>query len=72
MLHEFAVAYNRADIQIRDIVAPKLIDRTLTTTNPELNRQLWQAAGYEVPPTVPEMIGELARYTYRFNPPVAV
>jgi len=72
MLHEFAVAFNRADIQIRDIVAPKLIDRTLTTTNPELNRQLWQAAGYEVPPTVPEMIGELAGYAYRFNPTVAV
>ena len=71
MLHEFAVAYNRLDIQIRDVVAPKLLDRTLSTTNPDLNGQLWQAAGYQVPPTVPEMILEMSRYTYRFNPIVA-
>lgn len=68
MLHEFAAVYNRLDIQIRDIVAPKLIDRTLSTTSPDLNGQLWQAAGYQEPPTVPEMILEMSRYTYRFNP----
>jgi dTDP-4-dehydrorhamnose reductase len=66
MLHEFAAAYGQTDVQINDINASKVIDRTLSTVNPELNSQLWRAAGYPTPPTVPEMIAEVARYTYRF------
>lgn len=68
MLHEFAAAYRRTDVEINDIEAPKLIDRTLATANPELNRRLWHAAGYRTPPTVPEMIAEVASYPYRFCP----
>jgi dTDP-4-dehydrorhamnose reductase len=66
MLHEFAAAYRRTDVHINDIVASNVIDRTLSTANPELNRQLWHAAGYRMPPTVPEMIEEVAKYPYRF------
>lgn len=66
MLHGFAVAYGRADVQINDTNASTVIDRTLSTINHELNRQLWRAAGYPSPPTVPDMIAELARYPYRF------
>lgn len=66
MLHEFAAAYRRTDVHINDIVASNVIDRTLSTANPELNRQLWYAAGYQMPPTVPEMIAEVAKYPYRF------
>jgi hypothetical protein len=66
MLHEFAEACRRPDVRINDIVASNVIDRTLSTANPELNRQLWYAAGYRMPPTVPEMIAEVAKYPYRF------
>ena len=66
MLHEFAAAYERSDVQIQDTVASKLIDRTLSTSDTALNEQLWRAAGYRVPPTVPEMIAEVANYPYRF------
>jgi dTDP-4-dehydrorhamnose reductase len=68
MLHEFASAYRRADVKINDVEAPKVIDRTLATSDPELNRQLWRAAGYQNAPTVPEMIAEVANYPYRFSP----
>lgn len=66
MLREFAAAYRRPDVHIKDTVAPSVIDRTLSTASPEPNRQLWQAAGYRIPPTVSEMIDEVARYPYRF------
>lgn len=66
MLHEFAAAYRRPDVEINNTVASKVIDRTLSTANPELNRQLWRAAGYRTPPTVSEMIAEVAKYPYRF------
>ena len=71
MLHEFAAAYQRNDVKVQDTMASKLIDRTLSTSNEALNKQLWQAAGYQVPPTVPEMIAEVANYEYRFDDPVA-
>lgn len=64
MLHDFAEAYGRNDIVIRDMEAKTVIDRTLATTNPDNNLQLWQAAGYEQPPTVSEMIAELGTYKY--------
>jgi dTDP-4-dehydrorhamnose reductase len=64
MLHEFAEAYCRPDISISDVEAKSVIDRTLATHNDELNRQIWQAAGYQQPPTVSEMIHEVARYDY--------
>lgn len=72
MLHEFAAAYGRTDVQINETNAPNVVDRTLSTTNPELNRQLWHAAGYLVPPKVPEMIAEVAKYPYHFSRQEAV
>ena len=68
MLHEFAAVYRRADVKINDVEAPKVIDRTLATSDPELNRRLWRVAGYQNAPTVPEMIAEVASYPYRFSP----
>jgi len=50
MLHEFAAAYGRTDVEINETNASSVIDRTLSTINPDLNRQLWQAAGYAAPP----------------------
>ena len=62
MLHDFAQAYNRPDIAIRDIEAKTVIDRTLDTVAPDTNLMLWRAAGYPQPPTVGEMIRELGQY----------
>ena len=66
MLHEFAAAYRRPDIAITDMNALSVIDRTLSTSRPDLNAQLWSAGGYPKVPTVPEMISEIAHYDYRF------
>ena len=64
MLHEFAAAYQRPDIRIADVEAKSVIDRTLATNDAGLNRRLWEAAGYLQPPTVAEMIHEVARHPY--------
>ncbi len=65
MLHDFAAAYGRQDITIRDTEAKTVIDRTLATINADTNALLWRAAGYAQPPTVSEMIEELGRYDYQ-------
>ncbi len=65
MLQEFAKAYGRADIVIKNIEAGTVIDRTLATSNPERNSALWRAAGHENIPTVSDMIAELGAYQYR-------
>lgn len=38
------------------------VDRTLGTFQRELNNRLWAVAGYDVPPTIEEMVAELARW----------
>lgn len=65
MLHEFAAVYDRGDVAIEDVPAATVVDRTLATNQPALNGALWKGAGYERPPTVPEMIRELAAFDYR-------
>ena len=67
MLRDFAEAYGRPDIAIRDIEAKTVIDRTLDTVNPAANLALWQSAGYPHPPTVTEMILELGKYGYQLD-----
>jgi dTDP-4-dehydrorhamnose reductase len=62
MLRGFAASYGRADIGIEPVEAKTVIDRTLATGDAELNRALWRVAGYAEPPTVPQMIEELARF----------
>ena len=65
MLHAFAAAFRRPDIQIEDVEAGTIVDRTLDTITPDVNRRLWEAAGYPDPPSVAEMIGELGAFDYR-------
>lgn len=60
LLRIIAKAYHR-DIDITDVEAPKVIDRTLATSNPQFNKYLWELAGYPQPPTVKEMVEELAQ-----------
>lgn len=66
LLKCFARSYQREDITIKPTQASVVIDRTLATANTDLNRTLWAAAGYSRPPSVPEMVAEMAGYDYRF------
>ena len=67
LLQCFAKDYNREDVLITPTEAGIIIDRTLATISEALNRDLWAAAGYSRPPSVPEMVAELAGYDYQFN-----
>jgi dTDP-4-dehydrorhamnose reductase len=63
MLEHFARCYRRDDVTVNPTAAAVVIDRTIVTDNESLNGELWKAAGYLEPPTVPEMIEELARFS---------
>jgi len=67
MLKEFARCYHREDIKITPVQAPVVIDRTLQTDNKATNAAIWKAAGYSRPPSVPEMVAELAGFDYRLT-----
>jgi len=62
MLKIFANEFNRPDTTITKTNAPEIIDRTLSTEKPKINKKIWQAAGYSKIPSVPEMIRELGDY----------
>ena len=50
----------KKSIKIKHIDADVVIDRTLNTHSPDLNKDLWTAAGYLTIPTIEENIKELA------------
>jgi dTDP-4-dehydrorhamnose reductase len=68
MLKALAQAFRREDILIKETEAAQVIDRTLRTRKPERNQSLWQAAGYDYPPTVSEMITEMTDYQVQWCP----
>jgi dTDP-4-dehydrorhamnose reductase len=68
LLQCFARLYDRPDIAITPTNAQAIIDRTLSTTNKPLNQLIWRAAGYSDPPSVQQMVEELARFDYRMQP----
>jgi dTDP-4-dehydrorhamnose reductase len=67
LLREFARWYDRADVTIDGVEAAQAVDRRLGTSRPEVNQAIWRAAGYEHPPCVSEMVGEVSRYEYRMG-----
>jgi len=58
--------FGRDDLTVVPTEATVLLDRTLDTADERRNGELWAAAGYVEPPTVPQMIAELSRFDYRF------
>jgi dTDP-4-dehydrorhamnose reductase len=54
-------SYGRSDITVKAMPAPTAVDRRLRTAYPEINARLWRSAGYERPPTIREMVTELAK-----------
>jgi dTDP-4-dehydrorhamnose reductase len=55
-------AFGRNDVTVVEEPAPVAVDRTLSTLYPGVNRRLWAAAGYPIPPTIAEMVSELASF----------
>lgn len=62
LLKCFAEQFDRRDIAITPTEATTVVDRTLSTARDHTNREMWQAAGYEPPPTVQQMVCELAEF----------
>lgn len=62
LLKAFAKEFNREDIKVNEVEAPKVIDRTVSTNDTEMNDRLWAAAGYDTPPTIEAMVKELAQF----------
>ncbi len=67
MLSCFARAYGREDVVINRADAATVIDRTLSTKQPDVSAALWKGAGYPVPPTVQEMIAEMGAFDFRLG-----
>lgn len=65
LLLAFADSYKRADLAIAPTEAKVMIDRTLRTSDEATNAKIWKAAGYATPPTVPQMVSEMAKFNYR-------
>ena len=64
----FARCYMRSDVKVTAVDAQSVIDRRLATENQNLNDSLWKSAGYDNrPPTICEMVEELAAFDYRFE-----
>lgn len=59
LLQLLAFHFNK-DIPVTEAKASESVDRTLSTNNPDFNKRLWQVAGYDEPPTIEQMIVELA------------
>ena len=62
LLDQFRYCCQRKDIHIEEVQAEGSIDRTLTTDQFFGNELLWEFAGYDSPPTIQQMIEELAAY----------
>lgn len=60
LLQAFAISFGRSDLVIELVAAPTIVNRTLTTTQPGVNAEVWKAAGYILPPSVAQMVQEMA------------
>jgi dTDP-4-dehydrorhamnose reductase len=71
LLRLFAEAFGREDIRINPVRSSGSVNRTLLTNNPDMNRAMWEAAGYPRQPSIRDMVFELARYREATNPDIA-
>ncbi len=67
LLKCFAKQFDRTDLSINETDAAVVVDRTLATNDESKNREIWAAAGYASPRSIPEMVEELASYDYGFS-----
>jgi dTDP-4-dehydrorhamnose reductase len=52
-------ALGRSDVSVTSTTSQKAVDRTLSTENPEFNKELFAAAGYSALPTISQMVDEI-------------
>jgi dTDP-4-dehydrorhamnose reductase len=64
LLKHSVESFGRSDLTVIPRPSAEAVDRRLDTVYPEISAELWRAAGYERPPTVFQMVSELAE-----NPP---
>jgi dTDP-4-dehydrorhamnose reductase len=68
LLESFQRHYNRPDIKINPTEALDQIDRTLSSSHPEMNTMLWRHAGYGMlPPSVDDLVREMSLFDYGFK-----
>jgi dTDP-4-dehydrorhamnose reductase len=63
LVAEIADAFGRDDLVVEPGQSASPVDRSLETLHPAANDRLWRAAGYDTPPTVAEMVRELASHS---------
>ena len=61
LLSHAVEAFGRSDLTVLPRPAAIAVDRRLGTAYPDVNARLWRAAGHARPPTIFEMVSELAR-----------
>lgn len=62
LLKLFVREFDHEDINVKPVDDIRSTNRTLATVDPVLNMKLWALAGYPKPPTIAQMIKELAEY----------
>jgi dTDP-4-dehydrorhamnose reductase len=60
LVRKIASAFGRSDLMVEDTDSGNPINRTLSTTNPDFNSQLWAGAGYPEIPSIEHLIAEIA------------
>ncbi|WP_417458489.1 sugar nucleotide-binding protein [Kordiimonas sp.] len=72
LLKIIASSFGRTDIVIEPAQSGHPSNRLLATIDESRNSALWQAAGYDRPPSIPAMIQELASGTAQIQPQDAI
>ena len=65
LLKSITANFQRPDLIINKFQAPISIDRTLATLNPAFNSQIWARAGYDIIPSIEDMVSEYANWLIR-------
>jgi dTDP-4-dehydrorhamnose reductase len=60
LVKKIALVFGRDDIEVMPKTSGNMVDRTLATDNESLNLDLWTSAGYTAPPSVNQMLDEIA------------
>lgn len=59
LIQEIALHESRTDIKIIEGQSGHAIDRSLSTTNPSFSETLWKSIGFETPPNIKALIGQI-------------
>jgi dTDP-4-dehydrorhamnose reductase len=62
LLELILAAFGRRDVTVRRVASGNPSDLTLTTSHPKVGGTLWAAAGWRRPPTIAQMLIELAEH----------